>query len=437
MPARAEAAPPRPDALVAAQPSDGGHSARRAGTRLALNVVRGPLLVALAGYTVVLFMLLRMFDFNPTGPIHISDVFEGERFWTESTRLERESAGYDGQYFFYLAHDPLLRDPRPSRFLDLPAYRYARILYPTVVWAFSFGRPEAIPWALLGVNLVAALVGTALAVDILRSLGKSRWLALAYAFSPPILIGLTADLAEPLAFALIAGGIALYLRGRHGWAGLVFAFAALAREVSLLVPLAFAAHAVFRRSWREALASLLPLAMPVAWHLVIWARLGALPSAQTPPNFGAPFSGALYRIGTKVQLQPAIFGEPPTTGDATLEVAGIVLTMALILVSLLKILSRRDVFAVQLWVQALLALFTAPVVWLDVHSHGRVLGLFFLFYGLAALTAPLRVPRQPGPSDVQQPTLEPRARFWARPRECATELRTKPSRRRAPSRWNH
>jgi hypothetical protein len=105
-----------------------------------------------------------------------------------------------------------------------------------------------------------------------------------------------------------------------------------------------------------------------------------------------------------------MFGEPPPTGDVTLEIAGIVLTMALIVLSLLKPLSRRDVFAFQLWAQAALALFTAPVVWLDVHSHGRVLGLFFLFYALATLTAPGRVPGQPDPerraaSDARAPDL--------------------------------
>jgi len=367
--------------------------ARRAGWRGALALLRGPLLVALGGYSVTLVMLLRMFDSNPTGPIHIGDVFEGQRFWTESTRIERGGVGYDGQFFFYLAHDPLLRDPRPDEFLDRPAYRYARILYPTVVWAVSLGRPDVIPWALLGVNLIAGLVGTALVVGVLNSLGKNRWLALAYAFSPPILIGLITDLAEPLACALIAGGIALHLRSRHGWAGTILAFATLAREVSLVIPLTFAAHAAFHRAWREALGYLLPSALPVAWHLLLWARFGVLPSIQSPPNFGAPFSGALYRLGTLLHYEPPVFGEPAPSGDAFLEVAGIGLTMALIVVSLLKLLTRRDVFAVQLWVQATLALFTAPLVWLDIHSHGRVLGMLVLFYGLALLAAPRRIPR--------------------------------------------
>src|SRR3954469_20212625 len=181
-----------------------------------------PLLVVVLGYVGVTIVALRPYDFNPTGPIRIGTMLPAEGFWTPNTRVE-PGVGYDGQWFFYLAHDPLLRQPDPESFLDLPAYRYARILYPTLAWMLALGQPAALPWSMLAVNLLAVVGGTVACYDLLRQLGGNRWLVLAYAFSPPILLGVTATLAEPTSIALVVAGLALALRSRHRTAGVILA----------------------------------------------------------------------------------------------------------------------------------------------------------------------------------------------------------------------
>jgi hypothetical protein len=348
-----------------------------------------PLLVVLLGYIVVSVVALRAFDYNPSGPIRIGTMLPAERFWTDSTRVT-EGVGYDGQWFFYLAHDPLLRAPNPETYLDLPAYRYARILYPTLAWMLALGQPTAIPWSLLAVNLLAGLLGTAAALDIVRQLGANRWLAVGYAFSPPILIGLTAALAEPTALALVTAGVALALRGKHRAAGLVLMLSVLAREPSILVPLAFGLYALARLDWRRAAAYLLPLGVPVLWHLSILARLGALPSAQSPSNFGVPFGGAYYRLGLLLGWHPPMLGEPIPTINVWPEVIIILTSVTIVVIGLTKVLERRDVFAWILWLQAALALGTGPLVWADLYSYGRVLGLLYFAFALSLLTQPRR-----------------------------------------------
>lgn len=351
----------------------------------------------MAGYAAIVFLLLRAFDLNPTGPIRIGDILPAQRFWTEHTRVVH-GIGYDGQWFFYLAHDPFLRAPDPEAFLDLPAYRAARILYPLLAWLLALGQPAAIPWALLAVNLLAVLGGTLACLDVLRRLGASRWLALGYAFSPPVMIGVSASLAEPTALALVAGGVALALRRHHWLAGAVLALAVLAREPSMLVPAGFGLYALARREWQRGAAYLLPLAVPVGWHLVILARLGVLPSAQSPDNFGMPFGGAYYRLGLLLGWHPPLLGEPgPPTTNVMAEVVIILASAAIILVGLLKVLERRDAFAWLLWLQAALALGTGPLVWADLYSYGRVLGLLYLTFGLMLLTAPRRKARWAAP----------------------------------------
>jgi hypothetical protein len=348
-----------------------------------------PILVVVLGYAVVTFVMLRAFDFNPTGPIRIGTLLRAERFWTEQVRVD-PGVGYDGQWFFYLAHDPLLRAPDPESFLDLPAYRYARILYPTLAWALALGQPSALPWSLLAVNLMAVVGGSAACFDLLRQLRGNRWLTLAYAFSPPILIGVTAMLAEPTSFALVAAGLALAVRGRHRPAGVALALAVLAREPSLLVPLGLGLYALARLDWRRGAAYLAPLAAPVGWHVWIWLKLGAFPSAQSPTNFGVPFGGAFYRFGLLVGWHPPMLGEPVPSNSVAAEAAIIAVSVAIMAVGLTKVLQRRDAFAWLLWLQAGLALGTGPLVWADLYSYGRVLGLLYFMYALMLLTDPKR-----------------------------------------------
>jgi hypothetical protein len=353
-----------------------------------------PLLVVLIGCVEVTVVALRPYDFNPTGPVRIGTMLPAERFWTPSTRVE-PGVGYDGQWYFYIAHDPLLRAPDPERFLDLPAYRYGRILYPALAWAVALGQPAVLPWSMLFVNLLAVLVGAIACLDLLRQLGTSRWLVLAYAFSPPMLIGVSAMLTEPTSIALVTVGVALALRGRHWPAGWALALAVLAREPSMLVPLAFGLYALARLDWRRGAAYLAPLMLPVAWHLSIWVRMGILPTAQNHDNLTVPFGGPYYRLGLLLGWHPPMFGETASTGNVAGEVAIILTSAAIIVIGLTKVLQRRDAFAWMLLLQAGLAAVTSEAIWADLYSYGRALGLLYFAFGLMLLTNPRRAERLP------------------------------------------
>jgi hypothetical protein len=162
------------------------------------------------------------------------------------------------------------------------------------------------------------------------------------------------------------------------------------------VPIGFGLYALGFRDWRRGLAFLLPLTVPIGWHLWVWARLGALPSVQSPPNFGIPLGGAYYRLGLLLGWHLPMYGEPVPTVNIFGESVIIVGSVLVIVVGLLKVLARRDVFAWLLWLQAALTLGTGPLVWLDLYSYGRVLGLLYLTFGLMLLTNPRRTNLLPG-----------------------------------------
>jgi hypothetical protein len=103
--------------------------------------------------------------------------------------------GYDGQFAYQIARDPL----GASHFLDVPAYRYQRILYPLIAWAWAFGQAWRVPWTLIVVNWLALVAGTWLTEEILAGRGASRWYALSYGLFGGLMMAVRLDLTEPMA----------------------------------------------------------------------------------------------------------------------------------------------------------------------------------------------------------------------------------------------
>jgi hypothetical protein len=147
-------------------------------------------------------------------------------------------SGYDGQFYYLMALDPV---HAPS-YMDAPAYRYTRILYPLTAGALALGMPNLVPYTLILVNLLWVGGSTLALAAWLKRKGVSPWFALAYGLYPGLFIGFQNDLTEPMAYGLVA--LAIYLfdfggRYRAIWAGLSFALAALTRETTLVFPLIY------------------------------------------------------------------------------------------------------------------------------------------------------------------------------------------------------
>jgi hypothetical protein len=194
--------------------------------------------------------------------------------------------GYDGQFNYYIARDP---DPsRVAHFLDVPAYRYQHILYPLLARALAFGIEGAIPWTLVGINLVCLGAFTFFTGDLLAARGASRWAALPVALWAGLIGAVRLDLSEPLALLLVI--LALWISGpllekRILPAALLLALAMLTKETVVPFIGGWFLWLIRIRRYRKGLilaASVFPYAVLQIW---LWRTFGS-------PGIGSGGAGA-------------------------------------------------------------------------------------------------------------------------------------------------
>jgi hypothetical protein len=155
---------------------------------------------------------------------------------------------------------------------------YSRVFYPAVARLASAGSVTALPYAMLAINLVAVLAGTAAMARWLVKRGFSSWWAVVYGLSPGLVVTVFRDLTEPLAFGLAALAVLAFDSAktrRLVLSAVLFALAVLTRETIVPFALAGAAALVLEdrrrwHSWRRAAAFAAATCGPLlVWRLVV------------------------------------------------------------------------------------------------------------------------------------------------------------------------
>lgn len=253
----------RQGAGLAVHPSDAGGRTWRS---LFGNPAGSPWLVA--GAVTVLYGLWLVLFFHSSHDVRdLIDI--GRKFAQQSTtspliqvdpryHYEASNLGQDGQFAYYLA-----LDPRNARYyMDYPAYRYARVLYPMVARMLALGQPGLIPYSMILINWLAVGGGTFFVAAWLRRRQYSPWVALVYGLGAGVFVAFRFDLTEPLCYALVA--LAVYFFDstrpfRVVLAGISFALAALARETALVFAIPYGLALLFEPGttgpWRARLGA--------------------------------------------------------------------------------------------------------------------------------------------------------------------------------------
>ncbi len=259
-----------------------------------------PLLAAAAALAAFLAVHLAHFGWRPSALCDVGSepLRQSERYRVSAARNLRpgfvvmdgkDAGGYDGQYYFFVACDPLALHAEGG-WAD--PYYWQRVLHPALAWILGGGAPERIPLAMAAVTGGAILLGA----WCLLELGSGGWWVLAYALGAGHLYGLQRSVGGPaLSLALSLAALLAWRRGRVLPCALLLALALLARESAILVvlPLGLWAFAGGRR--RDGLLVLLSVLPLLGWNLVLRARLGGLGLATSGNHVGLPLAGMLAR----------------------------------------------------------------------------------------------------------------------------------------------
>ncbi len=356
--------------------------ATAAGIRLAARrlTVAAPVLVV----ALVLAMLIgsRLGDYhgNPAGFILF-----GQRF----ARYTHPPAGapvlspqgYDGQFYWIEAGDPLLL--RRSTVADMvgPAgYHFQRPAYPALAYLLALGRRAALPWAMLAVNVLAVLGLTAAFAVFCRRRGWSVWWALAVGALPGLLMPTLRDLTDPLATATMLGALLAWRSERRWAAALLLSISVLSRETGAVAVAAILLEALVRcaraRRDRRAVLALVRLAWPpvvvptaayAAWQAYVRLTVPHIPGSVSVAATAAPAGSPLAFLS---KLAPMLhgFGSAVSSWDlvyAALMLAAMALSVWLARRGLAAGVSALGLAAVLLLVpfddQWVLARYTAPL----------------------------------------------------------------------------
>ncbi len=403
-----------------------------AGARLGRSLAL-PLLAVLIAYLVVGYSAGRPAGKagDPSYFIHAGQNYLAPDLLPEDSFIDNEN-GYDGQFFFYIAQDLLLdgraatRDQAQSDHIDNVPYRYQRILLPLAGWLTSAGDPDVLVWTLPLVNLLAVLGATFLLSRVLARHGRSPWIALGFALSLGVMVGVVNDLSDPLAASLLVAGVVWWLEGRTAPAVLALTAALLARELYVIPVVVIAAVELLRRP-RSALPWFVPLGVLAAWQAYLRVALAAPPTDGAASPSLVPLLGAA-RKGGEV-LNNDILG----AANWELAFVGILLltTLAFAVASAgpvarvireRRIPSRAELVPVVALASLLLIPFLTQALWRNVPSYSRyaapATGMLVLLHALrgtrwtAWLLAGFAALTVTNPVVAMLPTLHP---FQVRP----------------------
>ena len=208
----------------------------------------------------------------------------------------KNSAGYDGQFFYLIAHDPWILSDR-YKYINAPGYRYQRIFYPLLVRLAAGGDSRNYPDRMVQINFAAIVLGAFFVARFLASQGRSSLWAIVFTFLGGNLLGLFRDLADPLGLMLVILALILYESRRFWGCALLLSPALLTREIYLPVAVLMILDQGFqRRQFRKAAICATALIPFVLWQGYIYFRLGTFLQRAVGYNFDIPFLGLAQRL---------------------------------------------------------------------------------------------------------------------------------------------
>lgn len=341
--------------------------------------------LSLLGFTAILLLAfvwlgVRQYDGNVSALLHMDRAF-GERHAVPPGVVLYEDAGYDGMLYYQVARDlPALFAGRETSY-DAP-YRFQRILLPLLAYAAVLGQDRFLPYSLLAVNLLAALLSLALILPLTK--GK-RLHALTVVLNPAILVGVLYSLTEPLSILFIVLFFRVWLKRDPQLTALsllLLFLSLLARETTVFLIALLGAWFFLHRQWKQMLLVTLPVFAFLPWQYYLTQRLGAVPFQASGQIMNFPLRGP-------VLLLRSLFTESGTMLLYRLSSIGILLYVLSLCTALGRVwIDRRGRVGLFPFLVSGLAFIMlsmdATTIWGSITSIGRVVAPIYPVYALYA-----------------------------------------------------
>ncbi len=302
----------------------------------------------------------------------------------EQVKVFRGTTGYDGQFYHYVAHDPLLRKGFGA-YVDNPRVRWRRILIPAAAYGAALGRAEWIDAAYFGVVLAFLFAGTYwLACFCQRNQFQPLW-GIAFALIPGVMISVE-RMTIDIALVALAAGFALYAEAGPPFALYgVLVLAPLARETGVLLVAGYVLSLLLEREWKRALAFSTAALPWLAW--VVYVHLH---TAEQVPSWlsAAPFLGLWEGTQAAVTKPAESAGQIFALVVHGLAAAGMWLALGATGHLVWNKRAKLGPVECSAALFALLAVFLAnPEIWADSYAYGRAMSPLFVWLAMAGVAS--------------------------------------------------
>lgn len=274
------------------------------------------------------------------------------------------SAGYDGQVYHYIAHDPFFRKGF-KKYVDDPRIRYRRILLPGLAWILAAGQTDWIDFTYISLWLAFAGLGTYWLSEYAERSGRPRWYGLFFLLLPAAIVSSDRMVTDGV-LAAFCMGFLLYTRENARWKlWAVIAAAALTRETGVLLAGGMILYELISRRWKSGAFFATALAPALAWFAFVQAETRQAPYG----GVFVPFYSIVYSLFNPFAYPPRVrFIFAVQTLDR-LALVGMLLAMVLAGLQL----RRRSPVALAAALFALTAVvMQRPDNWVQAYDFGRI-----------------------------------------------------------------
>ena len=211
---------------------------------------------------------------NLSGLLCIGDRSIPPSILPQDIAYERNSHGFDGQYYYFVAQDLLVQRDF-HQYMDRPGFRYSRIVYMASAALASAITGLSIVSTLVLVNILGILLGAFYFGLIVRKYGFPLYFTGFYILLSGLVFGVLRDLPDPLAMGFSLAALYYWREGRLGPSLTFLALGCLTKQTTLAFVGIFLFDAlVLQRQVRKSFLVCLSVVPFLGWQFYVNHQLG-------------------------------------------------------------------------------------------------------------------------------------------------------------------